>query len=88
MVDLGGVLAADRGDDDAGNQPEPPAPVEDNGTGGSVLPTEGSAQPLDDGGIGHAAALTHRLQPVPPAVLLEGVGVCIRLNVTNFNRQE
>jgi hypothetical protein len=33
MVDLGGVLAADRGDDDAGNQPEPPAPVEDSGTG-------------------------------------------------------
>jgi hypothetical protein len=31
------------------------------------------AQPLDDGGIGHAAALTHRLKPIACAPLLERV---------------
>jgi hypothetical protein len=31
------------------------------------------AQPLDDGGVRHAAALTHRLQPVGSAALLERV---------------
>ena len=33
-------------------------------------------QTLDDRGVGHAAALAHRLQPVPPATLLEGVDQC------------
>jgi hypothetical protein len=32
-----------------------------------------SAQSLDDGGVGHPAALAHRLQPVPPATLFQGV---------------
>ena len=32
-----------------------------------------SAEPLDDGGVGHAAALTHGLQPVPPAALFQRI---------------
>jgi hypothetical protein len=32
-----------------------------------------SAQPLDDGCVRHAAALTHRLQAVPAAALFKGV---------------
>jgi hypothetical protein len=31
------------------------------------------AEPLDDGGVGHAAALAHRLQPVPTAALHQSV---------------
>src|SRR5580704_1394459 len=31
------------------------------------------SQTLDDGGVGHAAALTHGLQRVPAAALLQGV---------------
>ena len=34
---------------------------------------DGSAQALDDGGVGHPAALTHRLQPIPTAALLQSV---------------
>ncbi len=30
----------------------------------------GLAQPLDDGGVGHAAAFAHRLQPVAATPLL------------------
>lgn len=30
-------------------------------------------QPFDDGGVGHAAAFTHRLQPVASAALFERV---------------
>jgi hypothetical protein len=33
----------------------------------------GLAQTLDDGGVGHPAGLTHGLQTVPPAALLESV---------------
>src|SRR3977135_3878765 len=32
-----------------------------------------TSHPLDDGGVGHAAALAHRLQTIPPAALLQGV---------------
>ncbi len=34
------------------------------------------AESLDDGGIGHAAAFTHRLQAVPSAALFERVDEC------------
>ena len=34
------------------------------------------AESLDDGGVGHAAALTHRLQAVPSAALFERVDEC------------
>jgi hypothetical protein len=34
------------------------------------------AQTLDDGGVGHAAAFTHRLQPVPAPTLLERIDEC------------
>jgi hypothetical protein len=53
-------------------------------TGGSItfigedpiFPTVPSAQPLDDGGVGHATALAHGLQSVPTAALLQGVDWC------------
>src|SRR5271163_5202442 len=32
-----------------------------------------ASQTLDDGGVGHAAALTHRLQRVASAALLKGI---------------
>ena len=34
------------------------------------------AEPLDDGGVGHPAALTHRLQPIPTATLFESINEC------------
>jgi hypothetical protein len=34
------------------------------------------AEPLDNGGVGHAAALAHRLQRVPTAALLQGIDQC------------
>ncbi len=34
------------------------------------------AQAFDDGGVGHAAALTHRLQPIPTATLLQCIHEC------------
>jgi len=37
------------------------------GPGGSLT------QPLDDGGVGHAAALAHCLQPVPTPTLLKRI---------------
>src|SRR6516165_7144454 len=43
---------------------------EDNVVGFLVL---SALQALDDGGVRHAAGLTHGLQPVPPAALLESV---------------
>jgi hypothetical protein len=41
--------------------------------GGSVALSSRLTQTLDDGGVGHAAAPTHRLQRVPAAALLESV---------------
>jgi hypothetical protein len=34
------------------------------------------AEPLDDGGVGHAAALAHRLQAVPTAALFKRIHKC------------
>ena len=34
------------------------------------------AESLDDGGVGHPAALAHRLQAVPAAALLESIHKC------------
>jgi hypothetical protein len=34
------------------------------------------AEPLDDGGVGHPAALAHRLQPIPTATLFESINEC------------
>jgi hypothetical protein len=34
------------------------------------------AEPLDDGGVGHPAALAHRLQPIPTAALFERIDEC------------
>jgi hypothetical protein len=34
------------------------------------------AEPLDNGGVGHAAALAHRLQPVPTAALFKRIHKC------------
>jgi hypothetical protein len=47
----------------------PPAKKEPGVCGVSIA----LAQPLDDSGVGHAAALAHGLQAVPPAPLLQGV---------------
>jgi hypothetical protein len=52
-----------------------PGVLTDTGTG--VCRCEcGLAQSLDDGGVGHAAALAHRLQPVPTAPLFKRIHKC------------
>jgi hypothetical protein len=38
-----------------------------------VVPVHRASQTLDDGRVGHPAALTHRLQPVPTTALFERV---------------
>ena len=53
----------DFANDGAGPRKAPPRP-------GSRLM---GLQPLDDGGVGHAAGLTHRLQPVAVAALLQRI---------------
>jgi len=45
----------------------------DSGRDHRWSPRRRLAVPLDDRGVGHAAALTHRLQRVPAAALVQGV---------------
>ena len=43
---------------------------------GGTTADRGLAQSFDDGGVGHAASLAHRLEAVPAAALLQSVDEC------------
>jgi hypothetical protein len=61
-------------DNNAASRIDRPAPISDSTLAASGIGRRSRlAQPLDDGGVGHAAALAHRLQTVTGAALFQGV---------------